>query len=525
MTASDEEARALAATFRSLLDWVHGPQAASERGNEVVRLVRDWLGETGLAQSVVRRDLAPFDHVNLQVALDAWSVQDGRQVRVHGVAQPPHFGPLSLQMLLHGDGLPPVRLSAPDLVDLATGPDRTLACLRRGLLLVEDARGRWVLLVRGPDPQQGEGLSVEVAGLPTVQAQQVLRELAELRSRLNVYRGQLLELTAGPSGVEVLFPRLPATSREDVVLPEQVLRRIERHSLDMAARREQLRAAGQHLKRGLLLYGPPGTGKTHTVRYVVQALAGTTVLLLSGRSLHLVAAVTVLARDLQPAALVLEDVDLVAEDRAFGPGPTPVLFELLDAMDGAAEDADLLFLLTTNRADLLEPALAARPGRVDVAVEIGLPDAGARAQLLAVYARGVPLELPEDARARVVERMEGVTASFVKELLRRAVLEALTETPGPLQVVTAAHLERALGDLLDSTQSVTRALLGVPADQSSPPAGMPLGPGGHGRGGHGRGSKGHGGWFAYGGAEPAIAGSTAYTSTVETVWDEEPPPP
>lgn len=172
MTASDEEARALAATFRSLLDWVHGPQAASERGNEVVRLVRDWLGETGLAQSVVRRDLAPFDHVNLQVALDAWSVQDSREVRVHGVAQPPHFGPLSLQMLLHGDGLSPVRLSAPDLVDLATGPDRTLACLRRGLLLVEDARGRWVLLVRGPDPQQGEGLSVEVAGLPTVQAQQ-----------------------------------------------------------------------------------------------------------------------------------------------------------------------------------------------------------------------------------------------------------------------------------------------------------------------------------------------------------------
>ena len=51
-----------------------------------------------------------------------------------------------------------------------------------------------------------------------------------------------------------------------------------------------------------------------------------------------------------------------------------MLFDLLDAMDGAAEDADLLFLLTTNRADLLEPALAARPGRVDVAVEIEVPD-------------------------------------------------------------------------------------------------------------------------------------------------------
>src|SRR5205807_376366 len=77
---------------------------------------------------------------------------------------------------------------------------------------------------------------------------------------------------------------------------------------------------------------------------------------------------------LQPAIIVLEDVDLVAEHRGFGPGSSPVLFDLLDAMDGAAADADLLFVLTTNRADLLEPALAARPGRVDVAIEIDPPD-------------------------------------------------------------------------------------------------------------------------------------------------------
>jgi hypothetical protein len=513
MSATDDEARAFAASFRAFLDWLHSSDAAQgDRGNEVVRLVRDWLGPEGLAHSVVRRDLPPFEHANLQVALDAWSAEDGRGVQVHGLALPRHFGGLSLQMLLHGDALPPVRLSAPDLVDLPTGPERTLACLRLGLLLVEDARGRCVLLVRGPDSREGEGLSLEVAGLPTSAAQELLRELDELRSRLNVYRGQLLELEAGNGGVQVRFPRLPATSREDVVLPEDVLRRVERHSLDMAARREQLRAAGQHLKRGLLLYGPPGTGKTHTVRYLVQALEGTTVLLMSGQSLHLIGAVTSLARDLQPAALVLEDVDLVAEDRAFGPGPAPVLFELLDAMDGAAEDADLLFLLTTNRADLLEPALAARPGRVDVAVEIGLPDASARDRLLGVYARGVPLELSEGERAAIVERMEGVTASFVKELLRRSVLEALTETPGPLQLVTGAHVTRALDDLLDSTQSVTRALLGVPGDQSGPPASPPFG--------GGRGAHGHGGWFAYA-AEPGVM-PQAYTSSFEVDWDEQP---
>ena len=57
-------------------------------------------------------------------------------------------------------------------------------------------------------------------------------------------------------------------------------------------------------------------------------------------------------------------------------GENPLLFELLNEMDGLSEDADVIFTLTTNRPDLLEPALAARPGRVDQATEITLPDAG-----------------------------------------------------------------------------------------------------------------------------------------------------
>ena len=58
---------------------------------------------------------------------------------------------------------------------------------------------------------------------------------------------------------------------------------------------------------------------------------------------------------------------------------------------------------------------------------------------------------------------DGVTASFLKELLRRAVLEALREQ-GTLTEVTGEHLSRALDDLLDTTQRVTRTLLGVGGD-------------------------------------------------------------
>lgn len=463
-------AKQFAREFRTFLSWVSEEARASR--NPVASLVEDFLGPAQAHESVVARSWSPLEHVNLQTALDAWAQEEGRSVDLQGVALPPHFPRLSLQQLLSGGALPPIQLSAPALVDLPNGPSSTRACLQVGLLLVRDRAGKYALLLTGPQ-QHEPGLSVEVVGLPVAAAQAVLAELDALRSALSVYRGQLLEAVASPGGgVAVHFAAQPNTSRSEVILPESVLTRIERHALGVAAHREALSAAGQHLKRGILLYGPPGTGKTHTTSYLLAQLPGHTRIVLTGASLHAVGVVAEMARELAPAVVVLEDVDLVAHDRTFGPGTNSVLFDLLDAMDGAAADADILFLLTTNRADLLEPALAAQPGRVDVAVEFPLPDAEARARLVELYARGVPLLLNTGEVRGVVERSEGVTASFIRELLRRAVLEALDEQ-SPLSKVTAAHLQRALDDLLANDQRVTRTLLGVGVDPAQLPDASP----------------------------------------------------
>jgi hypothetical protein len=469
----DAEAREFAAAFRAFLEWVHD-EARGATVNEVTTLVTGFLGPERSGRSVVSRSLPVFEHVNLQTAVDAWSRDAGREVTVQGLMLPPHHGDVTLQHVVSGGPHSPLQLSSPVFVDLPNGPGSTLACLQHALLLVTDARGRYVIRLSAPHEHKAT-LDVEIAGLEVDAAQAVQARLAELRSELNVYRGHVLDVRALPGGgVSLDFSEVPRTPRADVILPETVLGRVERHAMGVAAHRDRLLDAGQHLKRGLLLYGPPGTGKTHTTRYLVGQMAGYTRLTLTGRALTAIGAVADLARELQPAVIVLEDVDLVAEERSRGPASTPVLFDLLDAMDGAAADADLLFLLTTNRADLLEPALAARPGRVDIAVQVDLPDADGRARLLELYGRSLPLQLSDADRAAIVERTQGVTASFLKELLRRSMLGWLAEDPAG-EAITAAHVSLALDDLLDTTQQLTRSLLGVGVDPTTLPAGGGLG--------------------------------------------------
>ncbi|MGH3155873.1 MAG: AAA family ATPase, partial [Streptosporangiaceae bacterium] len=321
---SDGEAREFAAAFRGFLDWVRS--SAPGEGNEVSVLVRDFLGPEGTDHSVVTRSLPRFEQVNLQTAVDAWSARSGRSVEVRGIALPSHYGGLTLQQLVGGEGMPPLRLTAPALTDLPNGPGTTLACLRLAVLLVTDQHGRYVVLIQAPS-EHDPALQVEVAGLPVDQAQHLLAELDRLRAELNVYRGRLLDVSLDPrAGVVLTFAEPPGIGREDVVLPETVLTRVEQHALGVAGHREALLGAGQHLKRGLLLYGPPGTGKTHTTGYLLGQLTGYTRLVLTGRSLVAVGAVAELARDLLPAVVVLEDVDLVAEERSLGPSSSPVLF-------------------------------------------------------------------------------------------------------------------------------------------------------------------------------------------------------
>ena len=170
--------------------------------------------------------------------------------------------------------------------------------------------------------------------------------------------------------------------------------------------------------------------------------------------------------------VVLDDVDLIAEerDRPFA-GDGPLRFELLNEMDGPRDDSDVIFVLTTNRPEILEPALAARPGRIDLAIELPLPDAAGRRRLLDLYARG--LTLRDVDPAAIAERMEGASPAYVKELLRKAALLAALD--GEDANVTAAHLETALAELSEGGR-LAQHILGFGPEREPPGAADPAPP-------------------------------------------------
>ncbi|WP_052091137.1 AAA family ATPase [Modestobacter caceresii] len=424
------------------------------------------LGPAGAELDVVEEAWPGYEHVNVQAGLDTWLAGADRAWQLVGVVGFQHR-PFGLGELLSAgpeaqDPYGP-RPGNASRVNRAAGPDgESRPCVRCGVYLVTEGPARTAVLVRGPEPESGlPNTTVQVVSTDPELAARAATEIRAAAMAQNVFRGQVLSFGAevfGHGQTLLQFHRRPTLAADQLVLAADTLAEVQRQVVEVARHKEQLLAAGQHLKRGVLLYGPPGVGKTHTVRYLTSRLTGTTVLQLTGNALHLIAEACSVARALAPAMLVIEDVDLIAEDRGMHPGQHPLLFQLLNEMDGLAEDADVVFVLTTNRADLLEPALAARPGRVDQAVELRLPDAEARRALFELYRRG--LEVDTSGLDDVLARTEGVTASFLKELLRRAALLAAQRTgTGPLSV-SAADLSGALDELLDTRNAMTRTLLG-----------------------------------------------------------------
>lgn len=454
---SREEATGLVAAIRDLV--VMADRALPRHAGLAQRL-REHLGVDDTVEDLpnTAASFPLVERANLQLALDTLRAEGVESDEIGLIPDIGHHSDVSLVGMVAGTWRGP-GATVRQRVEVEVDVDETIDCLAAGVVLTRFENVPVALLVYERQMRMPPKLVVEVVAAEAGVPRRFLARVRALMDEHNVMRGKVMTFSFGRYGnFGIHFARLPEIAREDVVLDDEVLGAIERHALGITGNVEALRAAGQHVKRGLLLYGPPGTGKTHTVSYLLNAMPGRTGFILSGPAVdEAIGQAGTLARSLQPATIIIEDVDLVAMDRTMpGRSENDLLFQLLNEMDGLAGDADVLFVLTTNRVDLLEPALAARPGRVDQALELPLPDAQARRRLLELYLPGQSptAELTPETMQRVLDRTDGVAAAFIKELARRATVGKLIEGE-----TLGHHVEACLDAMIDQATPILRSSL------------------------------------------------------------------
>ena len=442
-------------------DFMRTMTMAAERGeSEVARRLRDHLGVDPTELPTTAVDFPQTEQPNLQLAIDDVLAD----AEILGYAQRrPGYGSVGLAEIVAGAGMAgPISFGPVGYADVEVGDGRVIQCITSAVFLArhEGSPVALVLTKGGDHPLQPSSLRLEGVSPETGAVSALVGLLRAAMRAHNVFRGRIISLHQRGHGeqISVQFHAVPTVARASVILSPGTLERLERHTIGIAANAERLRDAQRHLKRGVLLHGPPGTGKTLSVMYLLGAMAGRTTILLTGRGLGLIEQALAIGRELAPATFVFEDIDLVATERTMANASGGILFELLNQMEGLAEDEDLLFLLTTNRPDVVEPALAARPGRIDLALEIPLPDDECRRRLLRLYGTGIDID--EATERDLVARSARASGAFIKELARQAWLRSALEGRDG---ATAEDLRRVLDELLDERAILTRRLLGQPA--------------------------------------------------------------
>lgn len=184
---------------------------------------------------------------------------------------------------------------------------------------------------------------------------------------------------------------------------------------------------------GILMYGSPGCGKT----LIAKALASE-----SSANFYIINGPEIVnkyygetearlrdifkeAKETAPSIIFIDEIDAIAPKReeAFGDVEKRVVAQLLSLMDGMSDRGNVIVLGATNRPESIDPALR-RPGRFDREIEIGVPNAQGRFEILGIHTRGMPLAQDIDLQELALE-LNGYTGADIKALCREAAMKAL----------------------------------------------------------------------------------------------------
>ncbi|MEE3420961.1 MAG: ATP-dependent zinc metalloprotease FtsH [Lachnospiraceae bacterium] len=216
---------------------------------------------------------------------------------------------------------------------------------------------------------------------------------------------------------------------------------------------------GARIPKGVILVGPPGTGKT-LIAKAVAGEAGVPFFSISGSDFveMFVGVGASRVRDLfedakknHPCIVFIDEIDAVARRRGAGLGGghderEQTLNQLLVEMDGFSPNEGIIVMAATNRVDILDPAIL-RPGRFDRKVAVGMPDVGAREQILKVHAIGKPLGDDVDLK-QIAQTTAGFSGADLENLLNEAAIKAAKESRGFIvqEDIKDAFIKVGIGD-------------------------------------------------------------------------------
>jgi len=184
---------------------------------------------------------------------------------------------------------------------------------------------------------------------------------------------------------------------------------------------------------GILLYGPPGCGKTLIAKVLASeseanfySINGPEIMnKYYGETEARLRDIFKEAKENSPSVIFIDEIDAIAPKReeAYGDVEKRVVAQLLALMDGLTERGQVIVLGATNRPESVDPALR-RPGRFDREIEISVPNADGRLEILHIHTRGMPLENDVDLKTLAAE-LHGYTGADIKSLCREAAMKAL----------------------------------------------------------------------------------------------------
>ena len=184
---------------------------------------------------------------------------------------------------------------------------------------------------------------------------------------------------------------------------------------------------------GILLYGPPGCGKTLLAKVLASesdarmfSINGPEIMnKYYGETEAKLRDIFKEAKENSPSIIFIDEIDAIAPKReeAYGDVEKRVVAQLLALMDGLTDRGNVVVLGATNRPDSVDPALR-RPGRFDREMEISVPNADGRLEVMQIHTRGMPIADDVNLKSLAAE-LHGYTGADMKSLCREAAIRSI----------------------------------------------------------------------------------------------------